>query len=139
MLQFALAVFVLRTTFGYYLFKFLGDEVEKFLAFTDEGSKLVFGSNYLDHFFVFKVTNFQIAFSCHCDLMFLYSSKAMPTLIFFSSVVNVLYYIGAIQYFIVKLGYLINLLMGTSMTESINTITNIFIGQTGKILNLTRI
>ena len=55
MLQFALAVFVMRTSFGYYLFKFLGDEVEKFLAFTDEGSKLVFGSTYLDHFFVFKV------------------------------------------------------------------------------------
>ena len=45
----------MRTSFGYYLFKFFGDQVEKFLAFTDEGSKLVFGDRYLDHFFVFKV------------------------------------------------------------------------------------
>jgi nucleoside permease NupC len=61
----------------------------------------------------------------------------MPTLIFFSSVINVLYYIGAVQYFIVKMGFLVNFLMGTSMTESINATANIFIGQAGKILTFS--
>ena len=53
----------------------------------------------------------------------------MPTLIFFSSIINVLYYVGGIQYFLVKFGWFVNFLMGTSITESINATANIFIGQ----------
>ena len=50
--------------------------------------------------------------------------------------INVLYYVGAVQYLIVKMGWLINFLMGTSMTESINATANIFIGQSGKLIGL---
>jgi pyrimidine nucleoside transport protein len=45
----------LRTEFGYKLFKFLSDQVTKFLSFTDQGSQLVFGDKYTDHIFAFKV------------------------------------------------------------------------------------
>ncbi len=45
----------MRIKFGYDLFKFFGDQVSIFLAYTDYGSRLVFGDNFTDHFFVFKV------------------------------------------------------------------------------------
>lgn len=54
-IQFIFGVFLLRTEFGYKLFKFLSDQVIKFLEYTDQGSELVFGEKYTDHIFAFKV------------------------------------------------------------------------------------
>ena len=54
-LQFVLGLFVLRTKVGFMIFDFLGDLVQTFLAYTDEGAIFVFGDNYMDHFFAFKV------------------------------------------------------------------------------------
>ena len=58
----------------------------------------------------------------------------MPVLIFFSAVINLLYYFGVIQYFILKVAWVINMIMDTSPTESINATGNIFIGQVEIIL-----
>jgi nucleoside permease NupC len=55
--------------------------------------------------------------------------KAMPVIIFFSSIVNFLYYIGAIQYIILKISWIVNKIMATSPTESMNATANIFLGQ----------
>lgn len=52
----------------------------------------------------------------------------MPVVIFFSAVVNVLYHYGAVQYFLIKIAWLINFLMKTSPTESVNSVANIFVG-----------
>ena len=54
-LQFVLGLFVLRTKVGFMIFDFLGDLVQTFLAYTDEGAIFVFGDSYMDHFFAFKV------------------------------------------------------------------------------------
>ena len=55
-LQFILAIVMLRTTWGYDTFEWLGDRIEEFLAYTDAGSIFVFGETYEDHFFAFKVS-----------------------------------------------------------------------------------
>lgn len=56
-LQFLLALFILQTRAGYEMFNWLGDVVQMFLDFSDEGAKFVFGDpQYLDHFFAFKVS-----------------------------------------------------------------------------------
>lgn len=54
-IQFIFGVFLLRTEFGYKLFRYLSDQVTKFLGYTDQGSMLVFGEKYTDHIFAFKV------------------------------------------------------------------------------------
>jgi nucleoside permease NupC len=54
-LQLSLGLFVMKTDFGYYFFKFISDEMQKFLFFTDHGTKLVFGQNIEDHYITFKV------------------------------------------------------------------------------------
>ena len=45
-LQFALGLMILRWKPGYSFFKFLGDQVEIFLGFADEGSIFVFGEHF---------------------------------------------------------------------------------------------
>lgn len=55
LIQFILGVFILRSEFGYQLFKFLGAEISNFLDYTDNGCRLVFGDSFADHFFAFKV------------------------------------------------------------------------------------
>jgi CNT family concentrative nucleoside transporter len=41
-----------------------------------------------------------------------------------------LYYVGAIQYVILKFSWVVNKLMDTSPTESMNAVASIFLGQT---------
>lgn len=45
----------------------------------------------------------------------------MPVVIFFSAIVNILYYFGAIQFILLKIAWMMNMLMGTSPTESVNS------------------
>ncbi|CAF0726574.1 unnamed protein product [Brachionus calyciflorus] len=118
-IQFILGVFLMRTEFGYQLFKFLSNQVATFLAYTDRGTQLVFGP-----FLVYgdvignKVFDSTFAF------------RSIPVIIFFSAVINLLYYFGFVQYMILKLAWLVNLIMGTSPTESMNATANIFLGIT---------
>ncbi|XP_071829074.1 solute carrier family 28 member 3-like [Apostichopus japonicus] len=109
-LQFLLALFILQTRAGYEMFNWLGDVVQMFLDFSDEGAKFVFGDpQYLDHFFAFKV---------------------LPVVIYFSTCISVLYYWGAMQYVIKKIAWLMERTMQTSASESLNAAGNIFVGQT---------
>jgi pyrimidine nucleoside transport protein len=52
----------------------------------------------------------------------------MAVVIYFSSVVSVLYYYGIIQYFFLKIARIMNLLMGTSPSESIISVASVFLG-----------
>ena len=56
LIQFILGVILMRVEFGYRLFRFFGDQVTTFLAFTNNGSELVFGEKYIDHSFAFQVS-----------------------------------------------------------------------------------
>ena len=51
-------------------------------------------------------------------------------IVFFSAIINMLYFLGAIQYVILKVAWVVNFLMGTTPTESMNATANIFLGQT---------
>ncbi|CAN9513152.1 unnamed protein product [Ophioblennius macclurei] len=106
-LQFIFGLLLLRTTFGLSGLEWLGHQVEIFLSFTDVGSKFVFGDSYTDHLFVFKL---------------------MPVLFFLSSVTSILHHIGFIPWLIRKIGFIMQVTMGTSPAESIAAAANIFLG-----------
>jgi len=55
-INFCFALIILKTRAGLATFEFVGDKVTNFLAFTDEGSSFVFGSDYTKHYFAFKVS-----------------------------------------------------------------------------------
>ena len=54
-MQFVFALAVLKTVWGYEAFAWIGDRISEFLAYTDEGSKFVFGEAYTEHLFAMQV------------------------------------------------------------------------------------
>ncbi|MEH1867611.1 MAG: NupC/NupG family nucleoside CNT transporter [Nostoc sp.] len=112
-LEFALAIVILKTPWGLTVFKFLGDFVSKFLAFSDVGAKFVFGENFKDHFFAFQV---------------------LPTIIFFSAFISVLYYYGILQRVVNVMAWLMMKTLKTSGSESLSCAGNIFLGPTESAL-----
>lgn len=55
LLQLTLGLIVIRNEFGFKCLKFISEKVVEFLNFSDSGSLLVFGENFQDHYFAFKV------------------------------------------------------------------------------------
>jgi len=112
-LEFALALMILKTPWGLNVFKSMGDIVSQFLAFSDVGAKFVFGENFKDHFFAFQV---------------------LPTIIFFSSFISVLYYYGILQRVVNVMAWVMMKTMKTSGSESLSCAGNIFLGPTESAL-----
>ena len=80
LLQVVFAVLILKTESGRWLFERLGEFFSTVQQFTDVGASFVFGKGFAEHYIAFKV---------------------LPTIIFFSSFMSVLYYLGVMQ-FVVK-------------------------------------
>ncbi|XP_075067160.1 solute carrier family 28 member 3 [Mixophyes fleayi] len=108
-LQFLLGLIILRTKPGFDAFDWLGIQVQTFLEYSNTGSKFVFGEKYTDHFFAFKV---------------------LPIVIFFSMIMSMLYFLGFMQWLIKKVGWIMQITMATTPTESLVAAGNIFVGQT---------
>jgi CNT family concentrative nucleoside transporter len=108
-LQVAVAVFIIKTPLGFSIFSFVGTLVGKFLDFSDGGARFVFGDKFTDHFFAFKV---------------------LPTIIFVSSAMTLLYYFGVLQRVVQGIAWVMMKSMRTSGAESLCGAANIFVGQT---------
>jgi CNT family concentrative nucleoside transporter len=109
LLQVAFGVLILRTPWGKSFFVWLTDAVTGFLDFSDAGARFVFGENFAEHLFAFKV---------------------LPTIIFFSSIITVAYYLGILQWVVKIFAKIMMKLMGTSGAESLASAVNVFVGQT---------
>ncbi|WP_338787925.1 NupC/NupG family nucleoside CNT transporter [Metabacillus sp. FJAT-53654] len=59
-----------------------------------------------------------------------FAFQVLTVIIFFSSLISVLYYLGIMQWFIKIIGGGLSKLLGTSQSESISAAANIFVGQT---------
>ena len=108
-IQFVLALLILKTAPGRAFFAGATEVVTGFLEFADEGSRFVFGQGFELVPFAFRV---------------------LPTIIFFSSVVAVLYHLGVIQRVVKVFAVVMTKVMGTSGPESLSASANIFVGQT---------
>ncbi len=64
------------------------------------------------------------------DRGFIFALRGLPMIIFFSSLIAVLYHLGVMQFVIRILGGALQFLLGTSRTESMSATANIFVGQT---------
>ena len=109
LLQFALALLVLKTTPGELVFQGISAAFTWVTDLADEGSKFVFGDSFKEHFFAFKV---------------------LPTIIFFSSLAAILYYLGIMQWVVKSMAFVMQRLMGVSGAESLSASANVFLGQT---------
>ncbi|KAE9529913.1 NupC/NupG family nucleoside CNT transporter [Testudinibacter aquarius] len=61
---------------------------------------------------------------------FVFALRVLPAIIFFASLISVLYYIGVMQWVIKIIGGFLQLVLKTSKTESMSAAANIFVGQT---------
>ncbi|MGE0787691.1 MAG: NupC/NupG family nucleoside CNT transporter [Sandaracinaceae bacterium] len=109
-LQLVFGVFVLKTPVGLALFAFLNDVVGALLGFTADGSRFLFGA-YLD-------SNFTVALN------------VLPTIIFFSSLMAVLYHLGVMQKAVRGVAWVMQRTLKTSGAETLSAAANIFVGQT---------
>ena len=61
---------------------------------------------------------------------FIFAFRVLPMIIFFSSLISVLYYLGVMGFVVKTLGGALQKALGTSRTESLSAAANVFVGQT---------
>ena len=111
--QLILAILIIRVEFVQNIFEFFGKIFVKTLDFTMEGSKFLLGD-------MVNVESF--------GYVFLF--QVLPTIIFFSALTSVLFYLGIIQKIVKLLAWSLSKLLNISGAESLSVAGNIFLGQT---------
>ena len=122
-LQIFFAVLILKVPGGKLIFNSIDTIIKKILDFSVEGSKFLFGNLANDNFY-FPTDGSWPGFG------FQFAFLVLPTVIFFSSIMSVLYHIGIMQKVIKLISKIMQKTMGTSGAETTSISANIFVGQT---------
>lgn len=115
-LQFIFAILILKTPIGRPLFSYVDKIINRLIGFADKGSEFVFGSQA-------ENVGFHPAFES-------VAFRLLPTIIFFSALISILYHYGIIQFVIKFFSRLMEKTMRTSGAETLSVSANIFVGQT---------
>ncbi|HBT10468.1 MULTISPECIES: NupC/NupG family nucleoside CNT transporter [Leeuwenhoekiella] len=111
--QLLLAIGVLKVPFVQKSFEFVGKIFVKILDFTAAGSEFLLGG-------MMDVDSYG----------FIFIFQVLPTIIFFSALTSVLYYLGIVQIVVKGMAWVLTKLLGISGAESLSVAGNIFLGQT---------
>lgn len=112
-LQIIFALIILKVPFGRKAFEAASGFITRILDFTAEGTSFLFGS----------LTD-QNTFGS------IFALNVLPTIIFFSALMGILYYLGIMQAIVKFIAKGICKLLGTSGAETLSAVGNIFLGQT---------
>lgn len=112
-LQIIFALIILKVPFGRKVFEAASGFITRILDFTAEGTTFLFG-NLTD----------QATFGS------IFALNVLPTIIFFSALMGILYYLGIMQSIVKFIAKGICKLLGTSGAETLSAVGNIFLGQT---------
>jgi CNT family concentrative nucleoside transporter len=112
--QIVIAIGVLKVPFIQGIFGFIGKIFVKILEYTQAGSQFLFQGLVVD------MDTFG----------FIFAFQVLPTIIFFSALTSVLFYLGIIQKAVKAFGWLLSKLLHISGPESLSVAGNIFLGQT---------
>lgn len=122
LLQFSFAFLVFRVPGFVDGFQWIGAAVTRFLGFAQAGAQFVFG---------------RLVDPAYTDTFgFLFAFTILPTIIFFSAVMAVLYYLGIMQRIVAAMGWVMRKTLGTSSIESLAAAANVFVGQTEAVLTV---
>ena len=111
-LQAAIAALVLGTSGGQYVIGGMSQGVSNLLGYAKAGTDFVFGPLATP-----EIGGFSFAIA------------ALPVIIFFASLISILYYLGIMQLIIKWVGGAIRLVTGITRVESLGSAANIFVGQ----------
>lgn len=112
-LQFTFAFSILKIPFIAQIFETISKVFVVILDFTKQGSSFVFG-NLLD------ASSFG----------FIFAFQILPTIIFFSALTSLLFYLGVLQKIVYGLSWLLSKFLNISGAENLSATANIFLGQT---------
>mgnify|MGYP005989350829 CR=1 FL=1 len=111
--QLILAIGVLKVSFVKAGFEFVGSLFVKVLDFTRAGSEFLLGG-------MMNIESFG----------FIFLFQVLPTIIFFSALTSLLFYLGVIQIVVNGLAKVLTKILSISGAESLSVAGNIFLGQT---------
>lgn len=111
-LQVIFALLVLKVPLGQKFFQFASNIIDKLLQFTTEGTAFVFGD----------LVNVN-------KIGFIFALQVLPTIIFFSALMSILYHLGVMQFFISIISKGLAKILGTSGAETLSAVANIFVSQ----------
>jgi concentrative nucleoside transporter, CNT family len=123
-LQFILAIAILKVPLINKAFDFLASFFVVILNFTEEGTKFVLGNWPAD------VQLYDGASGQVVAVGYIFAFKVLPTIIFFSALSSVLYYLGILQLIIKGFAWVMTRTMKLTGAESLAAAANVFIGQT---------
>lgn len=119
LIQIGIGALVLYSELGRQALLGAAEAVNKVIAYGNEGISFLFGGLVSDKMFeLFGGGGFIFAF------------RVLPAIVFFASLISVLYYLGIMQWVIRLIGGFLQKILGTSKTESMSAAANIFVGQT---------
>ncbi|MEA3041865.1 MAG: concentrative nucleoside transporter, family [Sphingomonadales bacterium] len=110
-LQAGIAVLVLYTSWGRAGIQAMARGVENLLGYANAGTEFLFGP------------------AANNPLAHTFALGALPVIIFFASLVAILYYLGVMQRIVRWVGGAIGWVTGISRVESLSAAANIFVGQ----------
>ena len=112
--QLIIAIGVLKVPFVQKAFELVGSLFIEILNFTRAGSEFLFSG------LVGDMDSFG----------FIFAFQVLPTIIFFSALTSLLFYLGVIQFLVKALAILLSKILKISGAESLSVAGNIFLGQT---------
>lgn len=135
-LQLAMALIVFRTPLGFKIAEGARSFVAKLLSFTDAGASFMFGGLYNaspDAAKSLGAHSWQVLDAVTgqpFELGMFFATHVLPTIIFFASLMAVLYHLGIMQLIVGAFAWVMTRLMKVSGAESLSCSANIFVGQT---------
>ncbi|KAJ1965690.1 hypothetical protein GGI12_000589 [Dipsacomyces acuminosporus] len=114
LMQFCLGCIVVKTKWGEDLFTWLANIASSLLHFSTWGAQFLFGDKY--------------------GTLQFFAMSVFPAIVFFASFVQMVYYLGGMQWLLKRLGWFFQKLLDTSGAESIVAAASPFIGQSENVL-----
>lgn len=111
-IQLGLGAFVLKVPWGQALLASMTEGVNQLLSYGDAGIGFLFGGLVGE------------------GVGFVFALKVLPIIVFFASLIAVLYHVGIMKWVIQIIGGALQRVLGTSKAESMSATANIFVGQT---------
>ena len=132
---------ILRWEVGKEVFQCLGDKITTFLGYTEDGSSFVYGYLVGQQPFITQLlpknsTAYEVATLINKEKavygVFMFS--ILSVIFFFGFITSMLFYMGYMQWLISKIGWLLQVTVGTTPCESMNAAANIILGMISHVL-----
>lgn len=126
-LQAVFGVIVLKTGAGRAVFAYVGDLITRLIGFQEQGARFVFGNLVQS---AVPVSGEGAAPGLVAETGAFFAFNVLPTIIFFSALMSVMYYLGIMQLIVRGLAGVMQKTLRTSGAETLSASGNIFLGQT---------